>query len=375
MKIIVLGAGMVGSAIAADLKPDYNVCCADINPEALKIISNKYKIKTLECDFSNLRQVKKIIEPFDLMVGAVPGFLGFDVLKTVIESGKNVVDISFFPEEAFELDALARDKNVTAIVDCGVAPGLCNMMLGYENNLMNIRSYECLVGGLPVKPEPPYNYKAPFSPADVIEEYVRPARYVKNKKIVVKEALSEIEAVHFDECGLLEAFNTDGLRSLILTMSHIPEMKEKTLRYPGHALLMRTFRESGFFDKQKLKVKGGKISPLDVFSKLLFEKWKYNNGEEDFTTMRVAVRGKSKGKSKKIVYSLFDKYDRKTQTMSMARTTGYTCTAAARLVIEKKYKVAGISPPEFIGADEECFNYVLNYLAERNVKVKKTMIG
>ena len=365
---------MVGNAIVADLCKDNDVTCADINREVLNAISKKLSVKTVPCDFSNISEVKKTIAPFDLVIGAVPGFLGFEVLKAIIESKKNVVDISFFPEDAFLLDAIAKENNVTAVVDCGVAPGLCNMMAGLHNKQMKLTSYECLVGGLPILRTKPYEYKAPFSPVDVLEEYTRPARYIKNGKLVTKEALSEVEQINFEECGMLEYFNTDGLRSLMFTMPHIPDMKEKTLRYPGHADLMRIFRESGFFEKSKIKVRNTEVAPIDLISKLLFSQWKYQPGEEDFTIMRVTLEGTAEKGKVKIIYTLYDRYNKETQTMSMARTTGYTCTAAARLVMENIYTRKGISPPEFIGEDENCFEFVVNYLKERKVIFKKEIV-
>jgi lysine 6-dehydrogenase len=371
MKIIVLGGGMVGSAMIADLCKDFDVICADLNPDVLNSISKKLSVQAVKCDFSNPEEVKKVIAPFDLVIGAVPGFLGFNVLKTIIESGKNCVDISFFPEDAFLLDDLAKKNNVTAVVDCGVAPGLCNMMAGLHNKQMKLSSYECLVGGLPIERKLPYEYKAPFSPIDVLEEYRRPARYIENGKLITKEALSEVEQINFEECGTLEYFNTDGLRSLMHTMPHVPNMIEKTMRYPGHADLMRVYRESGFFSKEKIKIKNSEVAPIDLISKLLFQKWKYEPGEEDFTIMRVTLDGNDEKGKLKIVYTLYDRYNQETQTMSMARTTGYTCTASARLVIENKFSRQGISPPEFIGEDESCFDFVVKYLEDREVFFRK----
>lgn len=374
MQIIVLGAGMVGSAMAVDLSSSYAVTCADVSEKALALINKKNNINTITCDFSDFNALKKIIAPFDLVIGAVPGFLGFEVLKTIIECGKNTVDISFFPEDAFLLDSLAKQNNVTAIVDCGVAPGLCNMMAGFHDKQAALTSYECIVGGLPVKRILPYEYKAPFSPVDVLEEYTRPARYIENGKLVTKDALSETQYITFEQCGELEYFNTDGLRSLMFTMPHVPNMKEKTLRYPGHAALMKTFRETGFFSKEKIKVKNTEVAPIDLVSKLLFEKWKYYPGEEDFTIMRVTLSSISNTKNVQTVYTLYDRYNRQTQTMSMARTTGYTCTAAAKLLLENKFNLKGICPPEFVGRDEACFNAVIHYLEQRNVTLTKEVI-
>lgn len=228
-KVIVLGAGLVGKVMAADLAKSFDVTAVDINDDALNELSS-LGIKSQKLDFSDTNALALAIRPFDLVVGAVPGFLGLATVKTVIECGKNMVDISFFPEDPFLLDELAKKHNVTVVTDCGVAPGMGNIILGYHNKRMAIHSYECLVGGLPLVREWPYEYKAVFSPVDVIEEYIRPARYVQNGALVVKEALSDPELVHFDGVGTLESWNSDGLRSLIKTMPTIPNMIEKTLR-------------------------------------------------------------------------------------------------------------------------------------------------
>lgn len=365
-KIIVLGAGLVGKAMAIDLAKKFDVTSADISPAALKEVE-KYGIKTQETDLTDLKALKSIVQSFDLVVGAVPGFLGFQTVRTVIDAEKNMVDISFFPEDPFELDELAKQKNVVVVTDCGVAPGMGNIILGYHNRRMNINHYECLVGGLPLVREWPYEYKAVFSPIDVIEEYTRPARYVQHKELVIKEALSDPELIHFHEIGTLESWNSDGLRSLIKTMPNIPNMIEKTLRYPGCIEYLRVLRESGFFSYDEIEVKGVKIRPIDVTAKLLFPKWKLKPGEEEFTVMRIRLAGEQNGQLKTIQYNLLDRTDKQTNTLSMARTTGYTCTAAVNLVLDGKFSRKGISPPEFLGEEENNFQFILNYLKERGV--------
>lgn len=209
----------------------------------------------------------------------------------------------------------------------------------------------------------PFQYKAPFSPHDVIEEYIRPSRIVENREVIIKPALSDPELIEFENVGTLEAFYTDGLRTLLKTMS-IPDMKEKTLRYPGHIDLMRTLRDTGFFNYEEIEVDGKKIRPIDVASKIIFPHWQLEENEEEFTVLRLVIEGDEK----RIIYNLFDKYDTETKTTSMARTTGYTCSAVARLLIEGRYKKRGISPPEFVGKEGDCFNYVASYLKERNVQ-------
>ncbi len=370
-KIIVLGAGMIGSAIAFDLSKDFDVTSADIDKEKLNSLKRKYSIKTLNADLTDRTSIKSIIKNFDLVIGALPSKFGFQTLKAVVEAGKNIVDISFFDEDAFELEEIAKMRNVTAVVDCGVAPGLSNIVLGYHNSKMKIDSFECYVGGLPFKRTLPFQYKAPFSPMDVIEEYTRPARLVENGNVVVKPALSDSELIDFENIGTLEAFNTDGLRSLLKTMK-ISNMKEKTLRYPGHINIIKILRDSGFFSKEQIDLNGIKVKPIDLSSKILFKHWKFDPAEKEFTILQIKISGIEKGKRKKYIYDLFDVFDDETKISSMARTTGHTCTAAARLVLNGDYDRKGISPPEFIGAKKKCFDKIIEHLRRRKVTFHRT---
>lgn len=366
-KITVLGAGLVGGAMAADLSATYDVTSADANAEALQKLTDKYGLKTVQADLSDPATLRRITEDADLVIGALPGFLGFNALKTLIEAGKNTVDISFFPEDPFLLDDLAKQHGVTAVVDCGVAPGMGNIILGYHHARMKVDSFRCLVGGLPQVREWPWEYKAVFSPIDVIEEYIRPARYVEGGRQVVREALSDPELLQFEGIGTLEAFNSDGLRSLIHTMPEIPNMIEKTLRYPGCIEYLRVLREAGFFSYEEVDVRGQKIRPVDLTAKLLFPKWKLKPGEGDFTVMRINVSGEENGQRVAHTYDLLDRYDPITDVISMARTTGYTCTAVANLVLSGQFDRKGICPPEYVGASEQNFQTVLEYLRARNV--------
>lgn len=366
-KVIVLGAGLVGKAMAIDLARTFDVTSADRSDTALAQVAN-HGIKTIRIDFADVAALRRAVESFDLVVGAVPGFMGFEVARTVIDAGKNLVDISFFPEDSFELDALARERGVVAVTDCGVAPGMGNIILGYHSKRMKVTRYECLVGGLPFVREWPYEYRAVFSPIDVIEEYTRPARFVQNGQLVVREALSDAELVDFPGIGTLESWNSDGLRSLLRTMPDIPDMIEKTLRYPGTIEYLKVLRETGFFSQESIDVNGVSIRPIDLTAKLLFPKWTLKPGEEEFTVMRIRISGEADGVSKTIQYLLFDRTDTATGTLSMARTTGYTCTAVANLVASGRYSRKGISPPEFVGEDGDCFQYIMDYLAARGVR-------
>ncbi len=370
-KISVLGVGLVGSAIAIDLAQAFEVTAYDANKKNLERLSDVHGIKTVQADLSKPQQISRAVADADIVVNALPGFMGFATLKEIILSGKDVVDISFFPEDAFELDALAREKGVTAIVDCGVAPGMGNIVCGYHNDRMQMSDYKCYVGGLPLRRQWPFQYKAVFSPIDVIEEYTRPARFVQNGQMVVRPALSDVELMDFEPVGTLEAFNTDGLRTLMKTMN-IPNMIEKTLRYPGTAEYMMVLRETGLFDKQEIEVRGQRVRPVDVASRLLFPKWKLEPGEKEFTIMRVVCEGEEQGRRVRYEYDLFDQTDEETGITSMARTTGYTCTAAVNLIAHGLYSDKGISPPEYIATSEENFQFILDYLAQRGVNYKVT---
>ncbi len=276
--------------------------------------------------------------------------MGFATLQKIIAASKHVVDISFFPEDPFLLDDLAQQQGVTAVVDCGVAPGLGNIVFGdVARRLDRIDRYECYVGGLPQTRCWPFEYKAVFSPVDVLEEYTRPARYVEHGREVVRPALSDIELRDFPQVGTLEAFNTDGLRTLARTMD-APFMKEKTLRYPGHANLMRVFPgERLSRSTTPVAVDGVAVAPIRLTAKLLFDQWRLQAGEHDLTVLQVVVDGVEAGRGVRYTYDLIDRFDAATGVTSMARTTGYTCTAVARLVASGAFRQPGICPPEYVG--------------------------
>ena len=365
-KIIVLGTGLVGSAIVKDLAHDYEITAVDLKPENLNGLSGIENVKAVPADLSNPQLLKDLVRDQDLVIGALPGTMGYQSVKNTIEAGKDMVDISFFPEDPFGLDRLAKSKGVTIVTDCGVAPGISNLFLGHYYNKMSINKFECLVGGLPFKREWPWQYKAVFSPIDVIAEYTRPARYMVNGEIVTREALSDPELVEFDEVGTLESWNSDGLRSLLFTMP-VPNMIEKTLRYPGTIEYLRMLREAGYFNEEEIEVKGKMIRPIDLTAKLMFPAWELKPGEEEFTVMRIIIEGIEGGERVKYEFNLFDKFDAKNGITSMARTTGYTCTAVANLMIEGMFDSPGINPPEFIGKVDGHLQFILEYLKERNI--------
>jgi len=369
---VVLGGGRVGHAIVRDLAADddFSVLVVDVDPVAVEELT-EFGADGIVADLSRPGTVAKAVAATDadLVVGAVPGFMGYQTVERVLEEGRPLVDISFFPEDARGLESLAREANVPCLVDCGIAPGFTNLVLGrMEAELDETYTFQAFVGGLPVERTWPWDYKAPFSPGDVIEEYVRPARLRREGREVTLPALSEPELVNFPGLGTLEAFNTDGLRSLLHTCK-TPNMVEKTMRYPGHAERMRMLRDAGFFSSREIQAASGSVRPRDVTEALLFSAWQFEEGEPDLTVMRIVVEGAKNGSRVRHTFDLLDYYNPDTETSSMARTTGYTCTAMVRLVARGLWSDPGLATPEIVGRNAACYRSVLDHLEARGVHV------
>jgi saccharopine dehydrogenase-like NADP-dependent oxidoreductase len=345
------------------------VAIADSRPEALLRAKKKWGVDTVQADLGSPEAVKKLVASYDLVLGALSSAIGLQTLQAVIEAGKTYVDISFMAENAWELDGLAKKHGVCAVIDCGVAPGVSNLLAGHGAHVLaECSNIEIYVGGLPADRRWPFEYKAGFAPSDVIEEYTRPARIVEHGKMVVREALSEPELMDFEGLGTLEAFNTDGLRSLAYNLK-VPFMKEKTLRYPGHIELMRVFRHTGFFSKEAIEVSGVKVKPMDLTAALLFPKWTFEEGEVDVTVMRVLADGKKDGKPTRLYWDLVDRMDPVSGLRSMSRTTAYAATAMATLVAKGMFKKPGVHPPELLAREPGLTDAFLAEYAKRGVKV------
>ncbi len=371
MKIIILGAGLVGGPMAIDLNKDdkFEVTVADYSEDALNSIKVKCpRLSIIQKDLSNPKDVTLLVSDYDLVVNAVPGFMGFETAKAIIKAGKNCACIAFYEEDPFELDQLAKENNVTMIMDCGVYPGMGSaLIMDVVRKLDKVESVQTYVGGLPEIREWPSEYKAVFSPIDVIEEYIRPARYIENGFEVVRPALSDPEYIFFPKIGTLEAFNTDGLRTLATTIN-APNLKEKTLRYPGHIEKMAVLRELGFFSKEEsIEINGHKTSPLKMTAQVLFPNWKLKQGESDITIFQSIIEGTKDGLKMRYSIDMYDKYGPVSDVISMARTTGYTATLAIRMIADGMYSHKGISPPEYMGNYPECIDYMQNGLKNRSV--------
>lgn len=370
-KITVLGGGLVGSLIAKQLArdPGISVVVADI---AIKSFPTQSNLDFLNYNLAAAGGVEAAIKDAEVVIVALPGRMGQEAVKKSIQCGKHVVDISFSPEDPFDLDDLACARRVSVLTDCGVAPGLSNFFVGLASmELDEITDINIYVGGLPLRRTWPFEYRLVFSLTDVIEEYTRPSRYRENRVIVTRPALSDPELIDFGRVGTLEAFNTDGLRTLLTTYEDIPNVKEKTLRYPGHIEKMRVFRDAGFFDRKPIEVSGQRVSPREFTESLFKDAWKLPEGDNEFTFLQVKVEGLKDTVKSEVTWELYDETDRATRDTSMARTTGFPAVVATRMILCGIWDDVGVKPLEFMGSELVPSMYMLDNLKLLGIQIKR----
>jgi len=380
MKVLVVGCGKVGSEIARDLAGSDevdSVVAMDASSQNLKLLRKRipWKLQTVRLSISQKPRLHALLGKVDLVCGALPGRLGFDLMTETVKAGRDTVDISYTPRDAFLLQRKAKEVGCRVVPQCGVAPGFTNMCVGdASRRLDQMKSVEIFVGGLPEKPEPPLNYRIVFSLEDVVNEYSRPVQVIEEGKRKKVDALSGRGLTSFPGIGKLEYFLTDGLGSLPRSYPKTREMHEFTLRYPGHADMMSTLRVLGFFERRPVYIGGVEVEPRLLTIELL--RGAMSRGPpEDFLALRVDAKGSSHGKKIHLRYQLLDRYNRRTGVSAMARTTAYPCTSVALLMGRGEIKDTGIVTPEKIAQDERLFRYVLGRLAERGVKMKMTALA
>ncbi|HEV2118911.1 MAG TPA: saccharopine dehydrogenase C-terminal domain-containing protein [Candidatus Bathyarchaeia archaeon] len=380
MKVLVVGCGKVGSEIARDLAGSSDVdsvVAMDASSQNLNLLKKRVprKLQTVKVSISQKPRFHALLGKVDLVCGALPGRLGFDLMTQTVKAGRDTVDISYTPRDAFLLQREAKEAGVRIVPQCGVAPGFTNMCVGdASSKLDQMKSVEIFVGGLPEKPEPPLSYRIVFSLEDVLNEYSRPVQVIEEGKRKKVEALSGRGHINFPRVGKLEYFLTDGLGSLPRSYPKTRDMHEFTLRYPGHADMMRTLRVLGFFERKPVKIGGVLVEPRQLSIELL--RGAMSKGSpEDLLALRVDVRGLSLGKRIHLRYQLLDHFNRKSRVSGMARTTAYPCTSVALLVGRGRIKETGIVTPEKIAQDEGLFRFVLDRLAKRGVDMKMSTLG
>lgn len=380
MKALIMGCGNMGSVAAEDVATNMSsveVVVADKDAERAKKTAEKIdsrNVSWVSFDMAKRDELVATLKDFDVTLGFLPGNLGFSLIKTCIDAKRNLVDVSFMAENPLTLDSEASKANVTIVPDCGLAPGISNILVGHAAEMLDeTRTVHIMVGGLPKKPIPPLEYVVTWSAESLIDEYSRKASIVKHGKIVEVEALTGVEEVKIPKVGKLEAFYTDGLRTLIHTVRNAAEMWEKTLRYPGHAEKIRLLENLGFFEEKTVEVNGARISPRKVTAKLLGERLRKPE-VEDMVVMKVEVSGVKDGESMRYVYHLLDFCDKKRRVTAMARTTAYPASIIAQLMLKKAVKGKGVVAPEKIGADRQVFKLFLAELKRRGIEISEEQI-
>ncbi len=369
LRALVIGSGLVGSEIARDLARSNRfseIVVIDAKRENLAR-SKGEKIHTVKTDALHGSSLARLLDDSDIVCGALPGRLGFEMMRKVIGAGKNLVDISYTPQNPFSLDKLARQNSCILVPQCGVAPGLSNICVGdASRRLSSVDTVRIMVGGLPKYPRPPLNYQFVFSPDDVINEYTRDARIIKRGQVKTAPALSGRGEMRFPGVGELEFFVTDGLGTLPTSFPNVQEMTEYTLRYPGHSRIMESLRTLGLLDKAPIQVDGNAIEPRRIVLELM-RSLTGNGRKEDLLAFRVEVRGKAGRRPSQVSYQMLDFYDSRLKATAMARTTAYTCTAVAHLVANGKMTKKGVVPPEALGRQEPVFRFVRSFLKAHRV--------
>jgi len=375
MKVLVVGCGNIGSVAAEDFakSASADVVVADNDRAKTEAVADKIgmkKVSWVQLDVSNHERLVKTLRDFDLIMGFLPGKLGFRLAEACIDAGKSLVDVSYMAEDPLALNDKALKAGVTIVPDCGLAPGISNVLVGHAAaNMDKVKTVHIMVGGLPEKPIPPLGYTITWSPESLIDEYTRKAGIVEKGKKTEVEALSGLEEIEFPNVGKLEAFYTDGLRTLANTIK-AEHMWEKTLRYPGHVEKIKTLKALGFFDENPVDITGMNVSPRKLTVKLLEQKlWKPEI--KDIVALKVEVSGIKNDKRTSYVYHLLDTCDKEHGITAMARTTAYPASIVAQLILKKAVKEKGVVPPEKLGMDDTLFKMFIDQLEKRGVKVSE----
>jgi len=377
LRLLTIGCGHIGSLMARYLSeslPSTEIVVSDsLLDRAEQVVASigSSNLRAVQLEASDYDSLIDLLNGVDLAIGLAPGRLGFLSMKACIDAGVDMVDLSYMSEDPLALHYEALKKGVTVIPDCGFAPGLSNILVGKAVSMLDhVESVRIFVGGLPEKNIPPLGYKVTWCVEDLIEEYVRLSIIVENGKKVEVKALDGIEMIEIPDVGLLEAFYTDGVRTLHHTIKGVNSMWEKTMRYPGHAEKIKTLMELGFFDETPILLdRGFKISPRELTIKL-FEKRLSMFDLKDIVVMKIEVDGIKDGQETRYTYHMLDLFDEEKQITAMARTTAYTASIIVELLLKGVIKEKGVVPPEKLGMNSVVAD-ILNELKLKGIEVSE----
>ncbi|MGH7720187.1 MAG: saccharopine dehydrogenase family protein [Gemmatimonadaceae bacterium] len=358
MRMLVLGAGLQGSACAFDLlqNPDVReVRLADLHAGRIPDFLNDYsggRLIPTTLDVRNREATLALMRESDAVMSAIPYYFNLDLARMAAEAGANFCDLGGNTEIVFQQKQLAekaKQHDVTIIPDCGLAPGMVNILAQHGiEQLDRVKSVKIFVGGLPQHPEPPLNYQIVYSLEGVLDYYTTRSWVLRDGKRVQVPALSERERVEFPRpVGELEAFHTAGGLSTMAFRyeGKVPTMEYKTLRYPGHAHVMEAIRDLGLLELAPVDVKGMKVIPRDVFVATVGPRLAKPTAR-DLVALRVTVEGTKDGKSKRVGWELLDFYDEARGISAMMRTTGFSLSITGQMQARGEVTPPGVWTPD-----------------------------
>ncbi|HST59518.1 MAG TPA: saccharopine dehydrogenase C-terminal domain-containing protein [Longimicrobium sp.] len=381
MRMLVLGAGLQGSACAYDLLAytDHDVVLADLNVDHLPAFLQPYlgnRLTAVRVDANDRAGVRQLMEGISATMSAFPYYFNLGMTEAAVDAGSHFCDLggnTQIVQDQKALAARAAAKGITVVPDCGLAPGMVNILAEHGiTQLDQVQSVRIKVGGLPQKPEPPLNYQVVYSLEGALDYYTTLSWVLRDGKQTQVKALSEIEHLDFPGIGTLEAFHTAGGLSTMAQRyeGKVPTMEYKTLRYPGHAEMMAVMRDIGLMGLEPVDVKGTKVVPRDVFISIVGPRLKKDYKESpDQVALRVEAEGTDKGDHVLYRYDLLDRYDADTGITAMMRTTGFSLAITGAMQAAGKVKPGVWTPDEAMPPRE-----YIAALAERGVVIQESRI-
>ena len=379
MNLLVLGAGLQGCACTYDLLQNpaiRQVTLADVRPVKLpKFLAGDWKgrLRTIQLDVTDMPAVSAAFKGQAAVMSAIPYYYNGPMAEAAVEAGCHFSDLGGNTDIVLEQKKLhdkALAKDLSVIPDCGLAPGMVNILAAEGiRRLDHADKVKIFVGGLPQAPEPPLNYQIVYSLEGALDYYTTPSWVLRGGKPVQVDALSEVEPVEFPSpVGTLEAFHTGGGISTLPFAydGKIDTMEYKTLRYPGHVAIMRPIRELGLLANQPIEVKGAKVSPRDLFIAAVHPKLFKPEGR-DLVALQVQVTGQKEGKPDRVTFRLIDYYDPQHNISAMMRTTGYSLSITGQMQVDGRVKVKGVHTPD----EAMPFDAYVNELARRGIKIEE----
>lgn len=377
MRMLVLGAGLQGSACAFDLLRNpavERVVLADVRVGAVADFLAPHlggRLQTVELDVRDEDAVRRLMREQTAVMSAIPYYFNYPLAKLAVECGVHFTDLGGNTEIVLQqksLEAEAEAAGVSVVPDTGLAPGMANILAQYGiSQLDTVQSVKLYVGGLPQHPEPPLNYQIVYSLEGVVDYYTTESLIIRNGRRTTVSALSEVEQVRFPEpLGELEAFHTaGGLSTMAFRYADtIPNMEYKTLRYPGHAKIMEAIRDLGLLSLDPVDVKGQRVVPRDVFVKAAGEKLR-KPGSPDLVALRVVVSGTLNDAPAERAWQMVAMYDAEHGLTAMMQTTGFTLSITGQL------QATGVIKPG-VHTTDECVpaEQYLQMLADRGIVVE-----